>query len=72
MLLYLFNNTTNIGFEPCENVNAILHKDSHFRFRMNITKLLTGKEPFDAFHGLQRANEELLILKVRKSSLSFE
>ncbi|KAG2210807.1 hypothetical protein INT45_009773 [Circinella minor] len=57
------------GFEPCENVNAILHKDSHFRFRMNITKLLTGKEPFDAFHGLQRANEELLILKDEATSV---
>ncbi|KAI7854294.1 hypothetical protein BDC45DRAFT_134261 [Circinella umbellata] len=57
------------GFEPCENVNAVLHKDSHFRFRINITKLLTGKEPFDAYHGLQRANEELLNLKDEATSV---
>ncbi|KAG2215590.1 hypothetical protein INT45_001435 [Circinella minor] len=36
---------------------------------MNITKLLTGKEPFDAFHGLQRANKELLILKDEATSV---
>ncbi|KAI7852185.1 hypothetical protein BDC45DRAFT_571141 [Circinella umbellata] len=58
-----------LGFEPCENVNGVLHKDSQFRFWKNITKLLIGKEPFDAYHGLQRANEELLILTDEATSV---
>ena len=58
-----------IGFEEFDDVNTVLHKQSRFRFRMNIVNLMTGDQPYDAFHGLQRANEELVIVKVRKSNL---
>ncbi|KAG2216324.1 hypothetical protein INT45_009659 [Circinella minor] len=57
------------GFEKYDNVNTVLSKQSHFRFRMNITNLLTGDQPYDAFHGLQRANEELIILKDEATSV---
>ncbi|KAG2212553.1 hypothetical protein INT45_014315 [Circinella minor] len=57
------------GFEEYDNANTVLSKQSHFRFRMNITNLLTGDQPYDAFHGLQRANEELIILKDEATSV---
>ncbi|KAG2216330.1 hypothetical protein INT45_014320, partial [Circinella minor] len=52
------------GFKEYDNANTVLSKQSHFYFRMNITNLLTGDQPYDAFHGLQRANKELIILKM--------
>ena len=50
-------------------MNTVLSKESRFRFRMNIVNLMTGDQPYDAFHGLQRANEELMILKVSKVNI---
>ncbi|KAG2225343.1 hypothetical protein INT45_005587 [Circinella minor] len=57
------------GFEEYEYVNGVLRKQSHFRFRMNIVNLMTGDQPYDVFHGLQRANEELIILKDEATSV---
>ncbi|KAI7849273.1 hypothetical protein BDC45DRAFT_281167 [Circinella umbellata] len=57
------------GFEEYDDVNTVLSKESRFRFRMNIVNLMTGDQPYDAFHGLQRANEELMILKDEATSV---
>ncbi|KAI7849026.1 hypothetical protein BDC45DRAFT_540485 [Circinella umbellata] len=68
----LINNAFRVqgnGFEEYDNANTVLSKQSHFRFQMNITNLLTGNKPYDAFHGLQRANEELIILKDEATSV---
>ncbi|KAI9466407.1 hypothetical protein BDB00DRAFT_865905 [Zychaea mexicana] len=58
------------GFEDYGNdINAVLRKDSHLRFRMNIICTVEDNAPYDAFHGLQRANEELAFLKDEAASV---
>ncbi|KAI9494028.1 hypothetical protein BDB00DRAFT_871788 [Zychaea mexicana] len=57
------------GFELYPDSSTVLKKNSHFRFRCNIISPVETNTPYDAFHGLRRANEELELLKDEASSV---
>ncbi|KAI9484478.1 hypothetical protein BDB00DRAFT_792808 [Zychaea mexicana] len=57
------------GFELHPDSSTVLKKNSHFRFHCNIISPVETDTPYDAFHGLRRANEELELLKDEASSV---